>query len=184
MRTLCYIILGLGAAIAGTGCHTPEYAVSVPMNTTRLVEKQPVTARYGPLEYHFMRFHDHLAIRIVNLTSDPIALVGSQSALMDPDGVEHPLHDRMLAPHSYSGMLLPAEPKTYPAYAAWNGNSFAWYDPMSGPLDNSYYYWPATSYYEVSSVYDWKWDKGTIRVRLHYERPDNSFEHQFEFAKE
>jgi hypothetical protein len=184
MRTFSCIILAVAAAVAGSGCHTPEYAVSVPHNKTQLVENKPITVRYGPLEYHFMRLHDHLAVRIINLSSDPIALIGSESFVMDPEGLEHPLHDKMLEPRSYSGMVLPPEPEAYPSFAAWNGSSVASYDPLSGPADADYYYWPAPAYFDVPSAYDWHWDKGTIRVQLHYTRPDNSFEHQFEFAKE
>ena len=151
---------------------------------------QPVIIQYPPLEYRLARRHDRLAMQITNPTEDQIALLGNKSSVVDPEGESHPLHGRVIGPHSFARMLLPPIPMSfpYPDYTAWGwGWGWGWgpYDPLWGPSYGSAFYGPPpVSYYRVFTPYDWTWKEGVARLHLTYERKGAAFEHTFEILRE
>ena len=149
---------------------------------------QPVTVYYGPLKYYFIHSGppERLQMRIINLSDEQIVLVGEWSSVTDTLGISHPLLNRVLAPHSYSGMTLPPEPRIYPPFQAWPGGMQARFEPMSGPSDGSpFYYWQNETFFGVKQPqFDWEWESGTARLRLEYETEGRSFEHDFVLVRE
>jgi hypothetical protein len=129
---------------------------------------------------------------ITNPTGDRIVMLGTRGFAVDPRGESHPIHDRIIGPHSYSRMLVPPVPFTYayPDYWAYGpgwgwGFVGSWYDPMWGPWYGPGFWGPPPiSYNQLLTVYDWEWKEGPVRLRLTYERAGKTFEHDFEFLRE
>jgi len=185
-------LLLLAVAAAGmSGCVMPTYRVLQPPGVVPVAGKQQVVVVYDPLEYRLSREHDRLLVRIWNPTNDRIVLVGSRSFVVDPQGESHPLRDRIIAPHSFTWMLLPPTPITYayPGYGWGWGPGWGWgwagYPPYPGPLyGGAYFLPPPVSYAQIYTAYDWVWKTGAARLRLTYERDNKFFEHDFEIARE
>jgi hypothetical protein len=173
---------------AGRNRYGYRYRVTQDEEQAKVVAEHPLTLYYGPLEYFFIRAPapERLQMRIINLSDEEIVLVGDWSSVTDTLGISHPLLNRVLAPHSYSGMTLPPEPKLYPPYQGWPGGMQARFEPMSGPSDGSpFYYWPNETFFGVPQPqFDWQWDSGTARLRLEYETEGRSFEHDFVLERE
>ena len=181
------------ASLSLTGCQAYRYRVVQPNTGPPPVTVQPVTIHYEPLEYRLSQDRNRLAMMITNPTGDRIALLGNRSFAVDPQGESHPLRDRVLAPHSYTRMLLPPVPFTYaypdyyaygpygPGWGYWGG----WWDPYWGPwYGPGYWGSPPMTYEQILTQYDWKWKSGQARLRLTYERAGKTFEHDFELVRE
>jgi hypothetical protein len=175
-----FCLFAAGACVVG-GCKTQpyQYRVTEDDQKAKVVAERPITVQYGPLEYYFMRTSERLDMRIINHTGQRIVLLGSRSSVIDPEGARHPLHDRVLAPESYTGMELPPEPRVYPSYGAWQGGLTGTYEPLSGPVDGVPYYWPSETYFGLKSPFEWEWKSGTARLQLVYQAGGRSFEHDF-----
>jgi len=161
-----------------------------PSSSASPVAAQPVQIHYEPLDYTLARERDRLGLNINNPTDDQIVLLGNRSHVVDPTGESHPIHDRILAPHSFTRLIVPPVPFTYayPDYFAYGpgwGWAYAgsWYDPFWGP---GLGWWgpPPLSYHQVLTNYDWQWKTGPARLRLTYERAGKIFEHDFELVRE
>jgi len=181
------ILLAL-AVLCFWGCQTYQYRIVHPPGGSPVVDKVAVTVHYDPLDYHFSCYHDHLAVNVSNPTDDRIVLEGGRSFAVDPQGESHPLHDRVIGPHSFARLVLPPIPFTYayPEYWDWGpGCGPGWYDPFWGGWYGPWYYGPPSiRYQQVTTVYDWDWKTGLARLQLTYERKEKTFEHDFEIVRE
>jgi hypothetical protein len=183
MKTKLLLIVVAAACVSG--CVSYNYRVAQPPGVPPVVGKQPVVVRYEPLEYRLSKEHDGLLMRIFNPTDDRMALVGSRSYVVDPQGESHPLRDRIIGAHSFTWLLLPPPPITYayPGYGA--GPGWGWYAPYPGPWYGGAYFWPPPVYYaQVYTPYDWTWETGPARLRLTFERDNKFFEQNFEIVRE
>ena len=182
------------AATCLCGCQTYVYRIAQPQTGAPVVGDQPVTVHVDPLDYTFRREESRLSMQINNPTADRILLRADRSYVVDPQGESHPVRARIIAPHSFSRMLLPPLRLTlaYPEYGwgAWSGYAgwgWGWgpYIPYWGP----YYgpaFWgpPPVSYQQVVTSYDWVWNTGGVQLHLSYERGNQQFEHAFEIVRE
>jgi hypothetical protein len=173
------------------GCATYQYRITQPAPGGTVTNKQPVALHYDPLDYHFSTYENHLVMNIANPTDDRIGLQGGRSFVVDPKGESHPLRDRVIAPHSFTRMLLPPIPFSYPYsdYWAWGPRwgywGPGWYDPFWGGWYGPWAYGPPpVSYAQVVTVFDWEWKTGPARLRLTYERNGKRFEHDLEIIRE
>jgi hypothetical protein len=147
-----------------------------------------------PLEYRLGQYEGRLSIRILNPTSDRILLLGDRSYVTDPAGESHPIRGRVIGPHSFIRTLLPPVPFTFshPDYTwgwGWGAWSWGWgwpgYEPLTGPYYTEGFFGPPPIVYERAlTVYDWRWKRGPVHLRLTYERGKEIFEHEFEFDRE
>jgi len=162
------------------------------MTAAPIVSYAPVAVHYEPLDYSFSVYQSHLALNITNPTPDSIELNGTRSFVVDREGESHPLRARVIGPHSFTRMLLPPIPFSYPYndYGMWGPRwAYGWgpggYNPFWGGWYGPWIYAPpSVSYEQVLTVYDWRWKTGTARLRLAYERNGKSFEHNFEIVRE
>jgi hypothetical protein len=187
MRSDLLLSLAAAVAVLTGGCRSYDYRIVQPAQHAQTIQKQVVTVKYDPLDYEFSRQHDHLAMRIINPTDERIALQGEHSYVVDPRGESHPLRAHVLGPHSFARLLLPPEP----ASGSVVGGYGAGFPGMAGPpypfyggLYNDLYFGPPVTYFQVNTPYDWQWSKGTVRLRLSYDRKGETFDHDFEFVRE
>jgi hypothetical protein len=180
-----HVLLLAAVLVSLCGCATFQYRVLQPQGVAQAITEQPAQVSFAPLEYHFAKQHDRLAVQINNPTDDTIALVGERSSVVDPAGESHPVRGRLINPRSFVRMLLPPQTISipYPEYY-WGGGSY-WgpYYPHWGP----YYGWygpPPVSYYQVRTLYDWQWKTGPVRLHLTYDRKGTAFVHDFEIVRE
>lgn len=181
------ISLAAAAGISLCGCVSYQYRVIEPKGVAQPIAEHPVLVQYAPLEYHFAKSHDRLAVQINNPTDEQITLVGERSSVVDPAGESHPLRGQVLEPRSFGRMLLPPPPISIPYpdyYYGWG----PYWGPYGGPY-YPYYYggWygpPPVSYYEVRTPFNWTWKTGPARLHLTYNRKGATFEHYFEIVRE
>jgi hypothetical protein len=181
------LFLLLLAAALGSGCHSYEYRVVRPTGVTQPVRNQTLCFQYGPLEYRLFQRNDRLGMRICNPTDYQVVLDGDHSFAVSPDGESHPLRDRVIDPHSITGIILPPMPVMR---APW-GPGWAWgWDWSWGPYSPFYdayasdLYGPPVYYNEVRNAYDWRWNCGSARVRLTFSTAGRNFAHEFEFVRQ
>ena len=172
------------AATLGSGCKTYVYRVVRPPGIAQPIADQPVTIPYDPLEYRLSRRSGRLDMRIDNPTDDRIVLLGNRSYAIDPRGESHPLRSRVIASHSYTGMLLPPEPKTVTVYDWGWGWGWGWGPFLPGDPFFVDFYAPPVYYARIVTPYDWEWHKGTAIIHLTYERKGKTFDHEFEIVRE
>ncbi len=128
-------------------------------------------------------------MRIINSTTLPVVLDGARSYVVDPEGESHPVRTHVMAPNSYTRMLLPPVPFmiAYPDYYAGRAWGWGWgpYDPFWGPFYGPAFFGPPpVSYARVLTRYDWQWKTGPARIHFTYQQPTNTFEQQFEIVRE
>jgi len=180
----------LAGAICLSGCGSYQYRITQPAGAGTVGE-HPVRLNYAPLEYQLSRWRDRLSVRITNPTEDRISLQTQRSFAVDPRGESHPIHGKVVGPRSYTQLLLPPIPVSYPIYGGgWWGPGWGWgwgvgwyapyYDPFWGPV----YPPPPPAYYELRTPYDWEWKEGPVRLRLSYDQNGKTFEHDFEIVRE
>ena len=184
------LLILLCAARLLCGCASYQYRIIQPSAPNPIVAKQPVTVHYDPLDYQFSKYHDLLAMNITNSTDEQIVLMGGRSFVVDPKGESHPLRDRIMGPHSFTGVLLPPIPYGYPAYWGWGPQWSWWYGPgwygpyWGGWYGPGYYGPPPVAYEQAVTIFDWEWKTGLVRLHLAYDRKGTTFEHDFEIVRE
>src|SRR5262249_41183227 len=142
------------AGVFASGCRTYQYRILQPTGIAQPVGDQPAVVRYDPLEYRLVRNHDRLDLRIFNPTDERIVLLGNRSYVVDPRGESHPVRGRVVGPHSFTGMLLPPEPITFPSYGYGWGWGWGPYAPFYDPFYTGFYS-PPVYYNEIITPYDW-----------------------------
>jgi hypothetical protein len=131
-----------------------------------------------PLQYRMRADEGHLVIWIDNPTNDPIELLGNKSSVIDPDEIDHPLHNQTIRPLSSVKEILPPLESQGEAAAT---NSPAPINPYDRPgfipvpgIDQS------DSPDERENQYDWQWeDASEIRIHLVFMRNGQQFEQRF-----
>lgn len=183
------------AASCLCGCQTYEYRIVRPAVSTPVVDHHPVAVQNDPLEYRFSDQQGRLGVRVSNPTAERVVLLGSRSYVTDPEGESHPIHGRVIGPHSYIRMLLPPIPfgYAYPGYAwGWGVGSGAWpwgwgwpgYDPAIGLYPEAFIGPPPLVYEQATTAYDWRWKRGPVHLHLTYQRGRTTFDHEFEIDRE
>jgi hypothetical protein len=175
------------------GCATYEFDLTRPEQfATHIGRKQDVRVTIDPLEYRFRTLENRLVVRIFNPTNDAIELSGSQSSAVDPKGESHPLRGQTIVPGTFVKLILPPmRPTVYDPGPHFGfgfgivgraGNPF--HDPFYGPFGSGFYDEPR--YYTVydDDNYYWNWPgESTARLLLTFRRGEQSFRHQFTFAR-
>jgi hypothetical protein len=183
---LVLVVLG---ALGLCGCQTYQYHITQPATGAPVSDKAAVAVHCDPLDYRFSCYKDHLAVNITNPTDNRVMLQGARSYAVDPKGESHPLRDRVIAPHSFTRLLLPPIPFTYANPNYWGpgwGWGPGWYDPYWGGAYGPWLYGPppAIPYERTMTAYDWEWKTGPVRLRLDYEINGTTLEHDFEIVRE
>jgi hypothetical protein len=136
--------------------------------------------KYDPLRYRFRADDGRLVMWIENPTDDAIELIGRESSVTDPDGVDHPLHGQtigamssikeILPPLESTGeqagpnSLTPINPYDRPGFIAVPGVG----EPESAEADAE------------QSLYMWQWDdESEIHLHLVFVRSGREFEQRF-----
>ena len=181
----------LAAVTLLCGCQSYQYRVVQPPGVPQPILDQPVSLNYDPLEYRFVRRHDRLAMRIFNPTDDAISLQGARSFVIDPEGETHPMHGRIIGPHSYTRMVLPPIPMQITSYSYWGpGVGWGGWGPGWGPGWGWGWGWGADWYppeawtTEIRTQYDWNWHLGPARLQLTYEQAGKTFQQRLEIVRE
>jgi hypothetical protein len=187
MRSTVTSVVLFWSMLALCGCRHYEYRLVEPAQYARVIGKEPVTIPYDPLQYRLARQNDHLAMRIVNPTDDPVRLLENKSYAIDPQGETHPVRGHFIAPHSYVRLNVPSIPITYTVYNTPPPLGFypGWSYPFhsSYPFYDPFFYEPYPSSYQVRTPYDWDWKEGPVRLHLGYDRAGKEFEHNFVFER-
>src|SRR5215472_13967840 len=120
-------VAGLFAvALMAAGCRTYQYRIVQPSQAANsIIAAQPVAVPYDPLEYHFARLRDRLAMRINNPTENQVVLRADKSFVVDVRGESHPVPGWVVGPHSYARMFLPPRPATAEVFGYY-GYPWVW----------------------------------------------------------
>ena len=169
------------------GCKHYDYALVQPSQQGRVIGKEDVTIPYDPLQYGLAGRKDHLTMRIINPTDDPVRLLENKSYAVGPQGETHPVRGRFIAPHSYVQVTVPPIPIGYTVYnsPAPFGYYSGWGSPFYSnyPFYDPFFYNPYPSSYWVRTQYDWDWNEGPARLHFGFDRVGKEFEHNFVFER-
>ena len=200
----------LVAAILSAGCAKYEYNLVRPPEQSRHIGSSvDAVVTLDPLEYRMRSADNRLVIRAYNGTQDAIELLGSKSAVVDPDGQSHPLRGQTIVPGSYIKLILPPmKPQVYdpypgpyfgvgvgayhrveaypfPRYGVWPyGFQRYGYDPY---FYDPYLYDPPRYFVLVddNDSYYWNWKgEGECRLMLVYSRAGKEFTQEFLFRRQ
>jgi len=83
--------------------HPPEMATHIGTQSDAVVDP-------APMQYRMRADENHLVVRVLNPTEDPIRLVGDQSSVVDPSEQSHALRSGTIESHSFVQLVLPPEP--------------------------------------------------------------------------
>lgn len=133
-----------------------------------------------PVRYRMRAVEGRLIMWINNPTTDPIELLGDKSSVTDPDGVDHPLRDQIIAPLSSIKEVLPplenfAENPAPNAPEPVNPYDRSGFIPTpdlgaATPTDSN----------SRDSIYFWQWDdESEIRLDLIFQQGQRQFEQRF-----
>ncbi|MGD0464506.1 MAG: hypothetical protein ABSB74_18630 [Tepidisphaeraceae bacterium] len=176
------ILLGFGLAGLLAGCAAYEFDVNREGSSTPVHVATSDEARLldDPLQYRMRAAEGHLVMWIDNPTSDSIELLGNKSSVTDPDGVDHPLRGKTIAPRSSIREILPpmesppeqATPNPPPPLNPYERSGFI---PVPG-VDQ-----PDSSEADSQqSRYSWQWDdESEIRIHLTFVQDGRQFERRF-----
>jgi hypothetical protein len=187
-RTLPLLLVALPLF---TGCATYEYELVSPAQfATHIPRKSEVRVRIEPLEYGFVTFENHLIVRIFNPTNDPIQLLGTHSAAVDPNGESHPLRTQTIAPGTFIRLILPPpRPTVYDPGPQIGfgigvfraaGRPGYWDSYASGIYEEPRYY----TVFDTADSSFWDWEgETTARLLLTFQRGPGTFHEEFTFAR-
>jgi hypothetical protein len=175
-----------------TGCATYEYDLLKPEQfATHIPRKSEVKVAIDPLDYRFVSYENHLIVRIINPTDEPIQLLGGQSSAVDPSGESHPLRTQTIAPETFIKLILPPPRPQFRDDGPYIGFGVGvvgraghrgFYDPFYGSAfyDEPRYY----TVYDESDNFYWDWnDESTARLLLTFQRGGEMFHHEFTFKR-
>jgi len=176
-----------------SGCATYEFDLVRPPELARHVgEQREQVFKLDPLEYRMQAYENRLIVKIFNPTSDPILLLGSHSAVVDPAGESHPLPELNIAPQSWAKLILPPLRPQVQAYGPDVGFEFGvvgyrrWpHGYYAGSFYDPYDFEPRYYYVAVpNEMRYWEWEGETdVRLLLTYGRGDGEFHHEFTFHR-
>jgi hypothetical protein len=176
-----WIALGILTLLC-SGCASYEFDVKQPPTAAgQVTGDNDLVAKIPPLEYRFRSDEGRLVLRIDNPTPDIVNLVGSQSTVVDPSGVAHPLRNDSMPSQGSMRIVLPPlqlnEGTSSSPVPAAPG-------PSGGPPDNPGYIRPsgfgAPADDAADSVYNWSWDgESDVRLHLVFREGDRTFQQEF-----
>jgi hypothetical protein len=172
-------------ALLCSGCATYEFEVKQPSVPQPLVTADRETnLSLDPLQYQLIADKGHLVMFIDNPTASVVDLLGEKSAVIDPDGVSHPLQDETIqAGSSIKEIFPPPVDQTESPTSNWLVSPSA---PIVGPTDASGYIRPMgygnqpTDAQSDQSIYHWSWDgQSDVEMTLVFSKSGQEFEHHF-----
>jgi hypothetical protein len=203
------ILAILMLAFISGGCAKYEYNLVRPPEQARHIGTSvDAVVTLEPLEYRMRSFDNRLVIRIYNGTQDAIGLLGTKSAVVDPEGQSHPIRGQTIVPGSYIKLILPPiKPEYYDPYGPYFGFGASAYHRVEAYPYPRYGYWPYGFYrygydpyfydpYEFDppryfvmmadgDAYYWDWKgEGECRLMLVYSRAGKEFTQEFLFSRQ
>ncbi|HEX4055589.1 MAG TPA: hypothetical protein VHX86_15095 [Tepidisphaeraceae bacterium] len=182
IRTLFAWIVGGATVLSAAGCAQYGFDIRGDGGQQALhVGTSPDTLLADdPLRYRMRALDGRLIIWIANPTPDPIELLGDKSSITDPDGIDHPLHDQIIAPLSSIKEVLP--PLENSAENPAPGPP----EPVNPYQRSGFIPTPdlgAATPTEANSrddLYVWQWDdESEIRLDLIFQQGQRRFEQRF-----
>lgn len=179
----------IASALLMLGGCAYEYNLVEPAEYARHVGSEPTRLSITPLEYQMRSYDDRLILRINNPTEDTIRLLGEESVVVDPDGMSHPVHGDVIAPHSYISRVLPPLRHAYyePGPAVGFGVGFGGGGYHHGGWGGGGIYYGGPAYYAVEEPYTpYFWNWGTdhlVHLTLVYDRNGHVFHDTFGFRR-
>ncbi|MGB7159311.1 MAG: hypothetical protein WBD40_14680 [Tepidisphaeraceae bacterium] len=171
------------------GCARHEYDIVEPPEFAGHVgTKADTITVLDPLAYRWRTVDNRLVVRIANLSSEPIQLLGDASTVVAPSGRSHPLPSQTIAPNSFARLILPPRPPRA-------GNSRTTFGVGVGvrvdrrefgfpdhPLDDDddALVEPRYLFVQSGEALFWDWEGETdVRLTFVYQRGEQSFRHEF-----
>jgi len=191
MKASCWFPAWVFAAAAVLcGCSRFEFRLSEPAQYAGRLGPEPRVLLQHPLEYRLLSDRAHVLVRIGNPLETEVALVASQSYLVDPEGESHPIQGTVIGPHSHLRLELPPKPVRVTTYV--DGFYSRWDWPL-GPY--GYPYWPGSGWpvwgpsvttrsYDMPTPYGWNWKPGQVRLHLGYTCAGTNFAHELTIVRE
>lgn len=177
------LVLLFCTAAALCGCARYEYDVVTPpalsghagSNTDKQFTLEQISYRLRSVD-------NHLVMRIENTTDETIQFLGSQSFVVDPKGQSHPFPSQAIAPHSFMKLILPPmHPQIGPA-GPTIGIGIGTH--VKRDVDSSGQPKYLQVYLDDANAMYWEWDdEADVRVRLTYQRGNDTFSHEFLFHR-
>ncbi|MDP9174545.1 MAG: hypothetical protein M3O30_11855 [Planctomycetota bacterium] len=184
---VAFIILGLAFC---QGCASYEFDIVQPPSASRPIGKDEISKIHiDPLDFAFRTVEGRLVMWVRNDTKDPIEILGSRSAVVDPNGQSHPLLGQTIVPGSFIKLVLPPfRPRIdQPSPAIGIGIGIS-----SGGPDGPGYVRPngfggGTARMDIdesANPYYWDWEGETeVRLTLVYQRGDTINQISFIFHR-
>jgi hypothetical protein len=104
-----WVRAGAVALVLGvSGCTNYVYDVVKPTIETPVVGKvDDVVFTAEPVRYRMRVVDNRLVIRVFNATMEPVELVGTRSAIVDPSGQSRPVRGQTIPPGAFAKLILP-----------------------------------------------------------------------------
>lgn len=192
MRTkIATVLVGLMLSASLTGCAQYEFDVIKPPlapGEQRIGTKDDVVFEIEPIRYRMRTVENRLVIRAFNPNAEPVELVGSQSAVVDPTGQSRPVKGQVLPPGAFVKLILPPMPPEYVSDdgVRVGGMGGAGYGPAVGRAEFGLGGYDQAAEYTLrdgGQVY-WDWDGETeVRVVLVFKMGEKTFNHELQFGK-
>lgn len=192
------LLAGLLSAPTG-GCARYEYDIVEPPDVAQHVgRKTPVVVPMEPeVRYEALTASGRLVLFVINMSDQPLKLLGEDSYAVDPRGESHPLPTRTIAPGSSTKLIFPPVRPTFrrsgPSFGVGLGvglgsaRRLGYYGAGRYGYFGDPFYDDFPRYYQLAddgTTY-WSWSgAGTeVTVRLVYQRGDERFHHEFTFRR-
>jgi hypothetical protein len=184
------------AGVLSSGCARYQYVLVEPGDRQQTISKEGSVVPWEPLEYQFATVRDHLAVKVMNRSAEPLRLAGEKSYVVDPAGATHPLPGGTIAPNAHIGLLLPPAPILYRSSPRFSfgfgfGHLHSPYHHYHSPYHHFYsglgydpWYYGPTEFYAVNPPHHWEWKIGEARMRFVYEGTSTNVEHNFTFDRQ
>lgn len=96
------------------GCAHYEYDLIQPESLARHVGSAATWFHLEPVNYSLVSFDNRLVMTVANPSNQPVQLLGSRCAIVDPRGVSHPVPDQTIAPGNAVKLIFPPFPDRTP----------------------------------------------------------------------
>jgi hypothetical protein len=176
-----WIALGVLALLCGGCVSSYQFDVREPAAAAgQITEDNDLITKISPLEYRVRADEGHLVLTIFNPTPDTIALIGSQSTVVDPSGVTHPLHSGSMPSQGSMRIVLPPSVE----HIGSPEPEISAPGPSGEPPDNPGYIRPSgfggPTEEASDSVYNWSWNgESEVRLNLVFQEGDHTFQQGF-----
>jgi hypothetical protein len=192
MRRLAYFELILALLLCSGCAHYQFNEVEPKSEAIAITEHGDTVGTFESLQYTMRAVEGNLVIRIKNLASDSIDLLGNQSSAIDATGEAHPLRSQTIPPGAFIKVILPPPRPTVYDPGPNVGFGFG----IIGRLDRGYggdrFYGPdwydvprTLTLYDQGSNFYWDWKaNSSVKVIFTYQRDGHPFHQEFTFFKQ